>query len=309
MKPILETTRLYLREFMLSDASCLFHLNNNPNVLKYTGDLPFKSVDEANRFIENYTDYKRNGFGRWAVCLKENNEFIGWCGLKRDGITGVVDLGFRFFENHWGKGFATEAAKVCVKYGFFKLNLNQIIGRAYIENKASINVLNKCNFKFEKTIEYDLQPAVLYMIKMIQIKKITAQETYPIRLEVLRKGISLPFEFNGDLDEDTFHLGAFKDQKLIAVSSYMKASSHYFEGNQYQLRGMATLEEFQGMGAGKLMMKQAFEILNELNINYLWCNARVQAVPFYEKIGLQKKGNPYDIKFIGLHYVMGIKLQ
>jgi GNAT superfamily N-acetyltransferase len=139
---------------------------------------------------------------------------------------------------------------------------------------------------------------------MIEVKKITAIETYDIRLEVLRKNIPLPFEFKGDFDDDTFHLGAFKNGKLIAVSSYMKAENENFIGSQYQLRGMATLEKFQGFGAGKLMMEKAFEILKELNIDCLWCNARVIAVNFYEKQGLQTFGEKFDIKYVGNHFVM-----
>jgi len=139
---------------------------------------------------------------------------------------------------------------------------------------------------------------------MIQIKKISAIETFPIRAEVLRKNIPLPSEFNGDLDKDTFHLGAFKDDELIAVCSFMKAKNRLFKGEQFQLRGMATLEEFQGLGAGKLMMKLAVEILTDLGVNCLWCNAREIAVPFYEKQGMEIVGKPFEIQLIGVHYVM-----
>ena len=85
---------------------------------------------------------------------------------------------------------------------------------------------------------------------MIEIKKIEASETFPIRLEVLRKNIPLPYEFNGDFDKDTFHLGAFKDGKLIAVSSFMKASNTNFKGLQFQLRGMGSAIGSQGNGYG-----------------------------------------------------------
>ena len=139
---------------------------------------------------------------------------------------------------------------------------------------------------------------------MIEVKKITAIETYDIRLEVLRKNIPLPFEFKGDFDDDTFHLGAFENGKLIAVSSYMKAENKNFKGSQYQLRGMATLEKFQGFGAGKLMMEKAFEILKELNIDCLWCNARIIAVDFYKKQGFKTFGEVFDISLIGGHYIM-----
>lgn len=144
---------------------------------------------------------------------------------------------------------------------------------------------------------------------MIQIKKISAQETFPIRLEVLRKNIPLPYEFNGDFDKETFHLGAFKNEELIAVSSYMKASNKNFEGNQYQLRGMATLAEYQGFGAGKLMLQKAVQILKEKNTNILWCNARIAAVDFYKKQGFQTFGEKFEISPVGEHYVMFKKLK
>ena len=143
---------------------------------------------------------------------------------------------------------------------------------------------------------------------MIQIKEISAEETFPIRLEVLRKNIPLPFEFNGDFDSDTIHLGAFKNDKLIAVSSYMKANYKDFEGNQYQLRGMATLTEYQGFGAGKLMLQKAVQILKDKNSNLLWCNARIAAVEFYKKQGFQTFGEKFEISYVGDHYVMFKKI-
>ncbi|MFO7672557.1 MAG: GNAT family N-acetyltransferase [Lutibacter sp.] len=143
---------------------------------------------------------------------------------------------------------------------------------------------------------------------MIQIKEISAKETFPIRLEVLRKNIPLPYEFNGDFDSETIHLGAFKNDKLIAVSSYMKSDNKNFKGNQYQLRGMATLVEYQGFGAGKLMLQKAVEILKEINCNLLWCNARIAAVDFYVKQGFQTFGEKFDIAHVGEHYMMFKKI-
>jgi predicted GNAT family N-acyltransferase len=139
---------------------------------------------------------------------------------------------------------------------------------------------------------------------MIEIKKITALDTYSIRLEVLRKNIPLPYKFNGDLDVDTFHLGAFKNDELIAVSSFMKVKNKNFEGEQYQLRGMATIANYQGFGAGKLMMQKAFSILVTLKVDCLWCNARIIACNFYKKQGLQTFGGLFEIKPVGDHYLM-----
>jgi predicted GNAT family N-acyltransferase len=120
----------------------------------------------------------------------------------------------------------------------------------------------------------------------------------------LRKNIPLPYEFQGDFNEDTFHLGAFKDNNLIAVSTFMKSKNELFKGEQYQLRGMATLIQYQGYGAGRKMMETAFQMLQEKNIAILWCNARVAALNFYRKVGMEAVGKPFDVKYIGDHYVM-----
>ena len=143
---------------------------------------------------------------------------------------------------------------------------------------------------------------------MIEVKKIKPEETYQIRLEVLRKNINLPYKFDGDLDENTFHLGVFIDGVLIAVSSFMESKHSNLKGGQYQLRGMATLNEFQGYGGGKLMMQKAFSLLSKLNIDYLWCNARVVAVKFYEKQGMEIMGDDFDIPLVGKHFVMFKKI-
>jgi len=165
MKQILETNRLILRELNPNDAKKNYDLNSNPNVIKYTGNSAFKNVEEAKEFLENYQDYRLNGYGRWAVIDKTTNKFIGWCGLKFSEIENETDIGFRFFEEEWNKGYATESAVACVKYGFENLKLKRIIGRAMKENIGSIKVLEKIGLKYEKDTEFDGKEAVIYKIE------------------------------------------------------------------------------------------------------------------------------------------------
>lgn len=155
MKEILQTERLILRELNTDDAENFYKLNLNPNVIRYTGNSAFKNINEAQEFLINYQDYKLNGFGRWAVIEKSSNEFLGWCGLKYDENLDETDIGFRFFEECWNKGFATESAKACIGYGFETLNLKSIVGRAMSENRASIKVLEKIGLKFENEFDFD----------------------------------------------------------------------------------------------------------------------------------------------------------
>ncbi|MCW3167145.1 GNAT family N-acetyltransferase [Chryseobacterium sp. 09-1422] len=165
MKDVIETERLYLREFDISDAESFFELNLNPNVIKYTGNSAFKDIDEAKVFLENYSDYQRNGFGRWAVINKSTQEFLGWCGLKYSEELDETDIGFRFFEHFWNQGFVTESAKVCIDYGFNELNIKTIIGRAMKENIASIKVLEKIGLQYERDFDFDGHDGAVYSVK------------------------------------------------------------------------------------------------------------------------------------------------
>ena len=149
MKKILETERLYLREFELTDAADMFRLNEDWDVIKYTGDPPFTSEEDALQFLQNYDEYHRNNMGRWALIVKETNQFIVWCGLKRHDDD-MVDIGFRLFKTEWGKGYATEAAQATLNYGFKTLNISEIIGRSARENHTSLKVLGKLGMTFWK---------------------------------------------------------------------------------------------------------------------------------------------------------------
>lgn len=82
------------------------------------------------------------------MITKLNNEFIGWCGLKYPPELDEYDIGFRFFKKHWNKGYATEAANACLEIGFSKYDLEKIVGRALLENKASHRVLTKLSLEY-----------------------------------------------------------------------------------------------------------------------------------------------------------------
>jgi [ribosomal protein S5]-alanine N-acetyltransferase len=162
MKKILETQRLYLREINPEDAEHAYLLNLDPEVVQYTGDVAFSSVEEARTFLQKYDHYKKYGFGRWAVILKTNEEFLGWCGLKYTEEQNEHDVGFRFFKKHWNQGYATESAKACLDLGFCKFNMGTIVGRAMKKNVASIKVLQKIGLNYLKDFDFDGQEGVVY---------------------------------------------------------------------------------------------------------------------------------------------------
>ena len=169
MKIILQTPRLYLREFTLDDAQLLIDLNSDPEVTRYTGDGPVKDPEDGQRILrEIILPQYVNKIGRWAVHLKDTNEFIGWCGLKHIADLNETDLGYRFFQKHWGKGYATESSKAVMEYGLNTLKLQQIVGRASVANINSIKVLEKCGLLYkehavehgDETVKYGLEKSV-----------------------------------------------------------------------------------------------------------------------------------------------------
>jgi len=307
MKIITLTERLYFRKFIVQDGIHFLEMNNDPDVIKYTGDGPFDSLEAAIIFLKNYQDYKNNNMGRWAVCLKETDEFLGWCGLKYHPEENMVEVGYRFYKKNWNKGYATESAKASIDYGFKELKLKEIFAHTHIENIDSQKVIEKCGMNFVKQFNYDGIPAYLYKIdnQYLTIEKIPSKDTYAIRHPVLRKG--RPLEdciLEHDDDPDTFHLGLKIDNELLGVVTYIKKDYPELKGNQYQLRGMALLKSCQKKGFGNLLIEKGEEILKNKKANLVWCNAREIAVKFYKKNGFKKIGKPFVIPKIGLHYVM-----
>lgn len=161
----LETERTIMRVLTVRDASDFYNLNLDLEVLKYTGDVPFETLELAKTFLSSYDQYEKYGVGRLAVIEKATSKFIGWCGLKYNPNEDIYDLGFRFFKQYWNQGFASETAKKCLDYGFNDLKLNRIVGRAMKENIASIKVLEKIGMNFKENFDFDGFEGVIYELR------------------------------------------------------------------------------------------------------------------------------------------------
>jgi [ribosomal protein S5]-alanine N-acetyltransferase len=149
MEKILETERLYFRHFTTDDAKLLYDMHQDPEITRYTGDpVPWDSVELAFRVLEEVIipQYQKK-IGRWAVHLKSDDAFIGWCGLKDVGKE--IDLGYRYIQKYWRNGYATEAAIAVLGYGK-QLRLQNVVGRASVQNQASVNVLKKIGLTFKE---------------------------------------------------------------------------------------------------------------------------------------------------------------
>lgn len=145
---------------------------------------------------------------------------------------------------------------------------------------------------------------------MAIIKKISSSETFLVRQPVLRAG--KPIEschFDGDDLETTHHFGLYLAQELVGIISLFKTSNPVFtESNQYQIRGMAVLQNQQKKDFGKALILHSEAFCKNHNVDLIWFNARVEAVGFYEKMGYHTKGIPFDIPDVGEHIVMFKKI-
>ena len=149
MNLILETDRLILRELKSSDAEAFFAMDHNPKVHQYLWNKPVQKIEETIEVItfvrQQYVD---NGIGRFAIILKQTNEFIGWAGLKYNTEEvnhkiNFYDIGYRLDEQFWGKGYASEASFAWLKYAFETMNIKTIEAAAHAENVASNRILQK----------------------------------------------------------------------------------------------------------------------------------------------------------------------
>lgn len=164
MHIVLETPRLILGQFTENDAHFIFELNSDPEIVKYLHESVLRNEEQALKIIVDIIlpQYKNN-LGRWATYTKDTNEFIGWCGLKFRPERNEIDLGYRLRRFVWGMGYATEAAKHTLAYGFNNLHLNKIIARAHVENFASLKVLEKIGMQFSTEETVDGCPVKTYI--------------------------------------------------------------------------------------------------------------------------------------------------
>lgn len=142
------------------------------------------------------------------------------------------------------------------------------------------------------------------------IKFISTDETLALRSEILREGIPADLcRFDGDDDKDTFHLGYYHQDELICIGSFHKQAKKVFTGEGYQLRGMATRLDYQGMGIGNQLLNFSIVYLKGQKINYIWCNARINAIRFYLGLGFEIISDQFEIAGVGPHREMYLKIQ
>ncbi len=157
----LKTERLVLRPWCQEDLEPFAKLNADPFVMEYFPKTLAK--EESDQWGERMkAKIEEKGWGFWAVSIPGIADFIGFIGLNFVDhaflpvhFTPAVEIGWRLAFDYWGKGYATEGAKACLKYGFETLNLSEIVSFTAVRNMRSRRVMEKIGMHRDEKDDFD----------------------------------------------------------------------------------------------------------------------------------------------------------
>ena len=159
---VIRTERLLLRAYVPSDAVALFEVFADPYARTFYPEMvdPERVRAWIDWNLRNYDDF---GFGLWAMELLEDSRFIGDCGLTYQDVEGrnELEIGYHVVEGERGKGFATEAARACLDFGFTRTGCESICSIVRPWNTASCTVAGRIHTARREFIKRD-QPALLF---------------------------------------------------------------------------------------------------------------------------------------------------
>jgi RimJ/RimL family protein N-acetyltransferase len=151
----LETQRLNLRRWRSEDQKPFAAICADPDVMRFIGDGSTRTADQAARAIDLFEkEWEERGYGLFAVELRLTGEFIGFTGFSRPDflpeLLPSVEIGWRFGKAHWGRGYATEAARAALAVGPRAFADEEIVSICQVGNGASIRIMEKLGLNFDR---------------------------------------------------------------------------------------------------------------------------------------------------------------
>lgn len=152
--PTLRTERLVLRPWRDDDLEPFAALNSDPIVMEFFPSLLTRAQSDgvAGRIR---THLERDGFGLWAVEAPGVAPFIGFTGVQRPSFMPGVEVGWRLARAHWGAGYATEAARASIAWGFAHLDVPEIVAMVVPENLRSQRVMAKLGMQRDAAADFE----------------------------------------------------------------------------------------------------------------------------------------------------------
>lgn len=180
MTPVatLRTDRLVLRRWSDADREAFHALNVDPLVMESIG--PVMNRADSDGFMDRIEQrFDEHGFGLW--CVELGGEAIGFTGFMAPWFRDGVEIGWRIRADHWGKGYATEAATECLRHGFDDLGFPEVISFTAAINVRSRRVMEKLGLEYDPTEDFDhpsvpegspLRKHVLYRMTVAQYREL-----------------------------------------------------------------------------------------------------------------------------------------
>jgi len=149
--PELETERLHLVEVNEEHAQGLFDNFSNPKVVQFYGMDPMTELVQAEKMVEHFrSSFLASRSIRWAIIRKEDNRFVGTIGLNNlsKGMK-RAEIGFEIHPDFWRTGITSEAVNAVLQYSFTEMSLHRMGAVTFLDNVASIGLLEKHGFEQE----------------------------------------------------------------------------------------------------------------------------------------------------------------
>ena len=156
--PELSTDRLRLRAWRVADRAAFAALNADPIVMEHM-PATLSSVESDALIARFEAHWRDHGFGLWAVERPEDQQFLGFVGLSRPSFeapfTPAVEIGWRLARDEWGHGYATEAARAVLQFGFESLGLEEIVSFTVPANVRSRAVMERLGMHRDPADDFD----------------------------------------------------------------------------------------------------------------------------------------------------------
>lgn len=153
---ILTTERLALRWWRLDDTENLFRIFGDPGVHEHSGSQPYENSAAARCWLEReVVAAPARGFGHWAVVERATGEVVGSCGFRAGPEPRELEIGFTIARSRWGRGYATEIAAACLRFGADHLAATTLLSLTQPGNQAARRVLEKIGLELRGEERHD----------------------------------------------------------------------------------------------------------------------------------------------------------
>jgi GrpB-like predicted nucleotidyltransferase (UPF0157 family)/RimJ/RimL family protein N-acetyltransferase len=288
----LETERLVLRSKTLGDLDAMQELYGDPDVAAWLGGEPFNREQTREHLLRHMRLEREHGFATWAVVEQSSGKVIGHCGLQHLDGGPEVEVGWALVPSRWGRGYATEAARASVAWGFEQLGLEEIVAVTRPTNARSRRVMEKLGMTYEGLGVWYGAEQVRYAVRRVPLgplEVVAYDPAWPLRFEEERARIAEALGSRAPVIE---HIGSTSVPGLAAkpvidvllgLRSYPldEAGVRALEGLGYEYRGEFGIpgRQFFRKGEPRSHHVHAVELGSDLWVSHLAFRDRLRDHP------------------------------